>query len=534
MTLFKKSGVTALDTNVLPHQFVISENVTIDYLDSANSLEQVFSKHFRAPSIREFDVDRQKLVNKLLSYNQKRDAPQQVIQNIDSLSQRETYAVMTGQQPGVFSGPLYTVYKAISAIVLCEKMSNRKHSFVPIFWNASEDHDLSEIDHVGIFRQNEPLEIRYNYRSRRVAFSHMTLDKSELKKMLEIIEDVSPDSEFKAPLLREIDEIIQRSSTISDFFSRFMLYLFGELGLILVEPQPLRDLLTPVFEKLIRDPTECTRILNEEGFRLERLGYSPKIHKKSDLCNFFVLNKEGKRLPVKYNGKFQITDKTYSETELIRLLYADPSKFSANAVTRPIIQDFLFPTFAYVAGPNEIAYQAQLRGIYDFFGLEMPVIFPRFGATIVEKKVSKIISKYEIGIPELREPEKVMKKLVKENIDDIFDSFRNEVSRGVGEVTRQAESIDETLIRSCFLARGRIFKTIDALEDKIAAKLKNQDSVMRQQVAKAHNNLFPYGDLQERKINVLEYLMKFGKGFLTVIEKKFSETDYGEHAVIYC
>ena len=523
-----------MDTSVLPHQFVISENVTIDYLNSANNLKQIFPKHFKAPSIREFDIDRQKLVNKLLSYNKKLGAPQQVMQNIESLLQRETYVVITGQQPGVFSGPLYTVYKAISAIVLCEKLSNLKHCFVPIFWNASEDHDLSEVQHVGIFRQNEPIEIRYNCRSRRVAFSHMTLDTSELKKMLAMIKDVSPDSEFKALLLRETDEVIQRSSTISDFFSRFMLYLFGELGLILIEPQPLRDLLTPVFEKLIRSPTECTRILNEEGFRLKRLGYSPKIHKRSNLCNFFVLNEEGKRLQVKYNGKFQIADQTYSEAELIRLLCADPSKFSANAVTRPITQDFLFPTFAYVAGPNEIAYQAQLKGVYGFFGLEMPVIFPRFGATIVEKKVSKIISKYKMGIPELREPEKLTKKLVKENIDDLFDSFKSEVSRGMAEVTRRSKSIDETLIRSCFLARGRIFKTIEVLEDKIAAKLKNHDLVMRQQVTKAHNNLFPYGDLQERKINVLEYLMKFGKGFLRVVKKKFAETDYGEHVVIYC
>ncbi|TET72736.1 MAG: bacillithiol biosynthesis BshC, partial [Candidatus Aminicenantes bacterium] len=288
------------------------------------------------------------------------------------------------------------------------------------------------------------------------------------------------------------------------------------------------------FDRLIRRPTECTRTLNEAGSKLNELGYSPKIHKKSNICNFFILNEEGKRLRVTYDGKFQVANEAFSQRELLGLLHDNPSRFSANAITRPITQDFLFPTFAYVAGPNEIAYLVQLKGIYDFFGLEMPVIFPRFGATIVEKKVSKILAKYKLEIHELRNPEKILKRLAKEKIDDVFDSFRSEILRGMAEVTRQAKSIDETLIGSCSLARGRILKAIEALEDKIASKLKEHDLVLTRQIAKAHSNLFPYGDLQERQINVLEYIIKFGKEFLRVVYENFSEADYGEHVVIKC
>ena len=518
----------------MPYEFVTSEKITIDYLNYANHLKQVFPKHFKEPSVRKFDRDRQKIVNKLLGYNRKINAPKQVIQNIESLSQPETYAVITGQQPGIFSGPLYTVYKAISTIVMCERLSDRKHSFVPIFWNASEDHDLSEVDHIAIFKQNEPFEIHYDCEPRGLAFSHMSLDKSKLKKILTIIEPVSPNSEFKTPLLKEINEIIQTSSTMGDFFSRFMIYLLGELGLVMIEPQYLRDLMTPIFDRLIRRPTECTQILNETGSKLRKLGYSPKIHKKSNMCNFFILNDKGKRLRVTYNGKFRVANETFSQRELLRVLDDNPSRFSANAITRPITQDFLFPTFAYVAGPNEIAYQAQLKGIYDFFALEMPVIFPRFGATIVEKKVSKVLGKYKAEIDELRNPEKLLKKLAKEKIDYVLNSFKSEVLKGMAEVTRQAESIDETLIGPCSLARGRILKTIEVLEDKIASKLKEHDLVARQQITKAYNNLFPYGDLQERQINVLEYLIKFGKEFLRIVYEDFSEADYGEHRVIKC
>jgi len=209
-----------------------------------------------------------------------------------------------------------------------------------------------------------------------------------------------------------------------------------------------------------------------------------------------------------------------------------------------------------VAGPNEIAYLAQLNAIYDFFSLEMPVIFPRFGATIVEKKVSKILEKYKAEIHEFSNPEKLLKKLVKGRIDDVFNSFKSEVSRGMAEVTRQAESIDKTLIGSCSLARDKILKTIQALEGKITSKLKEhdqvtkqqvikaysnlfpygdlQDQVTKQQVIKAYSNLFPYGDLQERHINVLEYLIKFGEDFLRIVYEDFLKADYGEHRVIKC
>ncbi|NIQ05323.1 MAG: bacillithiol biosynthesis BshC, partial [Candidatus Korarchaeota archaeon] len=126
---------------------------------------------------------------------------------------------------------------------------------------------------------------------------------------------------------------------------------------------------------------ECTRILGESNSKLKKLGYSPRIHKNHKVCNFFVLSEKGKRMQVTFDKTFKIGEKSFSQRQLLRLLDEDPFRFSANAITRPITQDYLFPTFAYVAGPNEIAYYAQLKQVYGFFSLEMPVIFPRFGAT---------------------------------------------------------------------------------------------------------------------------------------------------------
>ena len=294
----------------------------------------------------------------------------------------------------------------------------------------------------------------------------------------------------------------------------------------------VRDLMIPVFERLLKQPTQCTRILNEAGLKLGRLGYSPRIHKRLSISNFFLVSQDRKRERVTYNGRFNTSDESFSQEELLELLGSCPSRFSANAVTRPITQDFLFPTFAYVAGPNEVVYLAQLKPIYDFFSLEMPVVFPRFGATIVERKISKVLEKYDVEIRELRKPEKLLKDLAKAKLDGIFNSFKSEVTRNISKVTRQAESVDATLTGSCSLAEGRILKAIETLENKIASKLKEHNLIVREQITKACSNIFPDGQLQERQVNVLEYLIKFGKEFLRVIYEDFREADYGEHRVI--
>lgn len=302
----------------------------------------------------------------------------------------------------------------------------------------------------------------------------------------------------------------------------------------MVEPQVFRELMGPVFVKLIEQPAECTRILNETGLELTKLGYSPRIHKRSNMCNFFLLDDDGKRLQVTFNGKFQTATATFSERELLNLLEDDPSRFSANAATRPITQDYVFPTFAYVAGPNEIAYQVQLTRLYNFFSIEMPIVFPRFGATIVERKVSKVLEKYKIDICDLKNPERLLKALAKEEMDETFSSFKSDVSKNMVEVTQQAQSIDQDLTQPCSLTEGRILKAIDVLEEKIASKLKAQNVVGREQIMKAHRNIFPNSQLQERQINILEYLIKYGEEFLRVVYENLLKADYGEHRVITC
>ncbi|NQS88906.1 bacillithiol biosynthesis cysteine-adding enzyme BshC [Patescibacteria group bacterium] len=505
---------------------IIPNRITLDYLYHYKRISHFYSCHFTERKFREVRVDRAQVVKILREYNRKIDAPQKVMENIEMLLDDNTYAVITGQQPGIFTGPLYTIYKALSAIIVANNLSDKKHPLVPIFWNASEDHDLSEIDHIYLMKENEPLRINYPVSISKSA-SEVRVDTKKIEKMISRINEVTPDTEFKNSLLKNLQSLAQRSESLGEIFSRIMIFLLGEYGLILIEPKYLRKMMIPLFKKMIDNPTRCSRILNKAGDRLKKLGHHPPIHKNSNLCNFFLERKN-----VTYDKGFHVANNTYSSNELLDLLEKNPLSFSANVVTRPITQDYLFPTYAYIAGPSEIAYFSQLKEIYKEFMIEMPLIYPRFGATIIENKVLSVLKKYNLEILDLRFPQSLTKRLAKIETASLFNSGRKEILKIFSEIEKVTTEIDFSLKNASQSSLRRVLREISCLEDKVVRNRKRQNIVVENQINKVAYNIFPEGKLQERKINVLEYLIKFGQDFLKIVHDEFSGTDYGEHRVI--
>ena len=507
---------------------IISEPVTLDYLANSAGLREFFPAHFtQGKRRRRFKMDRERVVKCLRDYNEKMNAPSRVMESIDSLLDEDTYVVVSGQQPGVFSGPLYTVYKALSAIVISHRLSHDGRRFIPLFWNASEDHDLSEVDHIYLMEKNKPCRISYSIKGASRSAFEVKLDLREIKKVLEKIEEITPQTEFKEDILKNLDLLARESENLGDFFSRLLLFFFGHHGLVLIEPRILRPLMIPLFEKMIKNPLRSTELVNGAAARLKKRGYSPRIHKAPHLCGFFL-----RRQKVTYNGKFLVGGESFSSRELLQWLEENPFDFSSNVVTRSITQDYTLPTYAYVAGPSEIAYFAQLGEVYQEFGIEMPLIYPRFGATILENKVAKIIKKYGLAIQDLRSPASQIKKLLKEELGPLFAHTRDDVSKVLLPMAETVGQIDETLGDSFQASEKKIFREIDSLEKRAVRCLRKQNSLMELQICNAAENLFPLGELQERKINFLEYLIKFGHDFLEVIHQEFSSSNYGEHRVI--
>ncbi|MFQ5836195.1 MAG: bacillithiol biosynthesis cysteine-adding enzyme BshC, partial [bacterium] len=511
---------------ILPTRQVISQPITLDYLRCSPKISEFFPAHFRTKNFRDIRVDRPQIAKNLTEYNQTLNAPAKVMENIKLLRSDNNFAVITGQQPGLFTGPLFTIYKAFSAIIISKRLSNSRYQFVPIFWNASEDHDLREMNHIYVMKDNKPLRIDCPLRGKGSA-SEVELDQEKIGQAISRISQALPDTEFKDSILEKFQSLSSESKNLGDFFSRIMLYLLGEYGLILIEPKYLRKPMIPLFKRMIDNPAKCSKILNETGARLKELGYSPPIHKSPNLCNFFVERKK-----VIYDGDFQVGDHTYSRKELLHLLEKDPFSFSANAVTRPITQDYILPTYAYVAGPSEITYFAQLSQIYREFGMEMPVIYPRFGATVIENKVLMVLRKYDLKIFDLESPQALVKRLVAREIKPVFNSGRKRLQEIFRDIEETALKINGSLGDSCQVSLGRVLKEMGALEDKLTRSLKRQNIIVERQVYKAANNVFPENELQERKINLLEYLIKFGPNFLSDVYREFLKSDYGEHRVI--
>ena len=511
----------------LPLTHIISEPITLDYLDNSSKLREFFPAHFTQRKLRKFKIDRERLVKYLRDYNEKMNAPSRVMENIDALLDEDTYVVVSGQQPGIFGGSLYTIYKALSAIIICNRLSGGGRRFIPLFWNASEDHDLSEVEHIYLMDKNRPCRIHYSIKGGSRSASEVKLESREMEKFFQRIEEVTLQSEFKDKILKDFKLLARQSENLGDFFSRLLLFFLGKEGLVLIEPRILRPLMIPLFEKMIQDPLRSTELINQMAARLKKRGYSPRIHKMSHLCNFFL-----KRKRVTYNGKFFIGERSFSSQDLLKWLEENPFDFSANVVTRSITQDYTLPTYAYVAGPSEIAYSAQLGKIYHEFGIEMPLLYPRFGATILENKVAKIIKKYHLKTLDLRSPTSLIKKLLKKELKPLFSSARGDISKALLALRQAASQVDKTLGDPFEASQKKIFREIDSLEKRAVRSLEKQNSLMRSQIHKAAENLFPLGDLQERKINPLEYLIKFGYGFLEVIQGKFSSSSYGEHRII--
>jgi len=510
----------------LPAAEIIPSRITLDYLKRYEKVSHFYPHHFMERKFRKVGIDRDQVVKALREYNRRIEAPQKVMENIEMLLDENTYAVVTGQQPGIFTGPLYTIYKAISAIIVANNHSDKKHPLVPIFWNASEDHDTSEVDHIYLMKENGPLRIGYPISTSRSA-SEVELNTQKIERMIFKINEVTPDTEFKNSLLKKLQNLAQRSRSLGEIFSRVMLFLLGEYGLILIEPKYLKKMMRPLFKRMIENPTRCSKILNKAGDELKKSGYHPLIHKNSNLCNFFLERKN-----VTYDKNFHVANNIYSFHEMLDLLERNPSAFSANVVTRPIIQDWILPTYAYIAGPSEIAYFAQLGRIYEEFEIEMPLIWPRFGATIIENKILKILNKYHLKILDLKVPELLTKELARKKIDSLFESTRSKLLEIFSPIEEAAVKIDRGLRDSSQASLRKALRAVDTLEDKAAARLKKQNTLMQAQIDKAAHNIFPMKELQERKLNVLEYLIKFGQDFLKVIYDEFSTSDYGKHKVI--
>jgi bacillithiol biosynthesis cysteine-adding enzyme BshC len=497
------------------------------------------TEHLKAV-IRHYRTRREDIAMVLRRLHARLGASAATLENLDRLARPNTFVVIGGQQPGLLTGPLYTLYKAISIIKLADDLRRQfAYDFVPLFWNASDDHDWAEVNHAYLIDHSgrrQRLEYPLDPRFEGWSVGEIPLDRGALV-VIEQLAALLGDQGFADDVRALLLETAEVSATFGEWFSRLMLILFHRYGLIIVDPglPDLKRMAIPLFERALDAPLVPSQLANEAGDALEERGYRRQLHKDSTLCSFF-LRESGRREAVHYGkGGFRVGAQTYTKAALKALLHNSPERFSPNALLRPVMSEFLFPTAAFIGGAGELRYFAQTRRIYEYFEVPMPVPYLRLGCTLIEPPITKILAKYQLSPLALRHVDQTLTDWVRTRAEiaspALWQRLRAEVYRPFGELKGAVHAIDPTLETSLEGTLNYMMFRIGKFEKKLVRHLKKAERLTASHLRRAAEALFPGSGLQERTINGMSYLSRYGMDLVDALVHAVPES-YGKHFMV--
>jgi bacillithiol biosynthesis cysteine-adding enzyme BshC len=476
----------------------------------------------------------------IAAQQERRQAPSPAREAARALADPASVAIVTGQQAGLFGGPLYTLHKAISAIALAARVS-RDHRVraIPVFWIEAEDHDWDEVRSCTVFDDAfAPHEIALpsELMLQPGPVASVRLDNS-VTAALDELERLLPSTEFRSGLVGSLREIYAAGSGMADAFGRWIEHVLGERGLVVYDASDpdAKPLAAEVFARELSSPGETGRLASRAGAELERLGYHAQVQSSDDSPALFLL--DGGREPIRAaNGRLLAGGQAYSTAELAEQAAEYPALFSPNVLLRPVVQDALFPTICYVAGPNELSYIGQLRGVYERFGVPMPLVYPRASATLVDSGAFRFLTKYQIPLESLQpQDDSALNALVKAQIppivDESYSAVLSAVESTMGALIGAVPAIDPTLEGAAKSTLGRIQHDLGALHGKIVQAAKRRDDTLKRQFARTRALVFPAGQPQERTIGFVSFLNQYGPALVDRLMAELS-LDPGRHWII--
>lgn len=441
------------------------------------------------------------------------------LQNIDRF-RRGAYAIVSGQQVGLFGGALLAILKAAHAVRLARDLTQQGIEAVPIFWMASEDHDLAEVNHAFLPNSNFSLQ-RLTAEAEGVTGAPMSQMRftPQIAKLVGEAAQLLGESEV-TDLLRAC---YRPDESFGGAFGKLFARLFANQGLVLLDPADteLHRLATPLFRRVIAEAAEIARALQERGKALEQAGYHEQVKVGPSSVLLFA-NQNGARVAItRHNAEFSIGKEKLTQEELLARVEREPEQFSANVLLRPVMQDSLLPTLAYIGGPAEVAYFAQGSIVYErLLGRVTPIV-PRFSATLIEPKIQKLIERYDVSFEELyhgaeRLAEILALRTLPPEIDERFASAEATVTTTMRELRDTLTNLDPTLVEAAERAASKMRYQVGRLHRRTA-----RASLLRTQVVTHHANLmvdalYPEKSLQERSVAGVYFLAKYG---LDLIEK---------------
>jgi len=490
-----------------------------------------------------YDSSRRESVSAILNrQNKSWNASSQTLANLQRL-RNGAYAVVTGQQVGLFGGPMFAIYKALTAVKLAEEATAAGVDAVPIFWLATSDHDLAEVNHVSIPGPNGVLQT-LSTPSHDVAGAPVSA--------VRLGEEILPVVEEAAVLLGDsaatefLRESYRPGETLGTAFARLCTRLFAEWGVILLDASDpdLHRLAEPIYRAAIERADELEGALSNRGQALEAAGYHQQVKVTSSSVLLFTIQ-NGARTPMHRRGngpaaEFVIGNEAggekISRTELVARIAAAPEQFSPNVLLRPVVQDYLLPTLAYTGGAAETAYFSQVGAVYEvLLGRVTPVV-PRFSATLVEPKIQRLLERHRITVPDvLSGPDALRQQLAARNLprdlQAAFDEAKKSLETSLTDIREKLAKLDPTLVDAAQTAASKMQHQLERLYTQATRAELRQGELIGRHTETLSQSLYPEKSLQERAIGGMYFLARYGPELLTQIYDNI-HTDCHDHQIL--
>lgn len=435
--------------------------------------------------------------------------------------------VTTGQQPGLFTGPLYTVHKALTAVALARTMAARVgQAVVPVFWVAGDDHDFAEGNHTHVLSASNHVEhllLRERDASAPLTPLYREPVGNEVTRLLDALRAALPETEFRPAVLQWLERHYRPEADLASAFANALSELLGPLGLVVFQPThaAAKRAMTPWLLRVLEAAAPLNDALIEQAAQLQRAGRPAPVAVGDGATMVMIEGRLGRdRLLLDGNAYVgRRAGERWTSPELARLAANDAQRLSPNVLARPAIEAALLPTIAYVAGPGELAYLPQAAPVYRTLGVPAQAATPRWSGRVMEARVRKVLEKYRISVDGLNQPEGQLEaSLVAEELPEAareaIATLRAAHAKEYQRLAAAAASVDPTLRKPVESAKNAALGSLAEIEKRLVGHLKKQNEILLQQVDKARRNLLPLGQPQERVFNVATYTVRYGTPFL--------------------
>jgi len=452
--------------------------------------------------------------------------------------------IVGGQQAGLLTGPMYSIHKAISVIVLAKQQREILGvPVIPVFWIAGEDHDIDEINHVYIERGRKLQKATYPSATKvKKIASASVLEKDLIESYLEELFKSLPETLYTKKIYTKVTNLLTDYHTYSDFFAALMNVLFEEEGLLLIDAAytPLRKFESEYFQVMIKNSAELARLVFEKEAEYDQNEYGTPIQAKEAAANLFFVE-DGERFLLERHDHFFVNEAqgiSFTEEEMLEIAKNHPEKLSNNVVTRPLMQEMVFPVLSFIGGPGEIAYWGTLKSAFELFDMKMPVIMPRLSITVVNAKTQSLLDKFSFSVEDVWDGTVDAVKLQyinehrNEKIPELLQSIKNDLVLKYEELNNLLHTEDiklDPLVNKNLNNHEKQLTFIEhAIEDtflgKLDASINRYDRIILE--------LAPDGSLQERIYSPLQLFNEVGPSFIQELLQVPYEFN-GKHHVVF-